>query len=699
MITAAPWLVLVMLGTSAPAEAPEGTPAAPAQVQEVDAPVPPVNQRRPWSTDRYFAEELSDLEFQAEMKKSPLREDYIKKTLSLVESNPNHPQAADLYYRIAEFMTQNVEAEYQSALRAFRLLESEGAGRMTPPKPDFSRSLPYYRKILQEFPEYTKVEEVYYYFGRNALLTASFKTNQDLARDAAAYLESFINRFPDSRFRTRAELMLAEYYFEDNNLAKALEHYQAISDNFPDSPMVDYATYKLGWVYYNYQQYESCVASFRKVMENQEKAGQKGSELYGQALNEYVLAVSEAGLGWKDALDFLGARLEAKEARARMLQIADLMATKDFSDEAVALYRYYMKADPIDPGVVDLWNRMLTAARVSFSLPQMNALLDEMRAFFAPAGTFMEKASADTRVEANQLLLRWDLVMAERDLEDGLYRTGGLPALEKAAAKLEGLAANGGSLRGRIDAGLVMAYVGLLKESSNGAVIWISENLPGLAVPGDFELPKKREAEAWSPVEDKLLAAARSYVDGKASPAKPDLQPLAAADMLAVVLQAQTLVNYRRGHFDAVLTLAKAQLAHGPANAGLARQLWMLHDAARRLADKETELDLTSKLLESRDLPKALRRDVLHYNCAARIDHAPDVAARELSAGLDFLVESADFCREIPDKAAECWYRAGEIAAAAKDKERAKMAFGNILRDFKGSRFEKSAQKAMLKLK
>jgi tetratricopeptide (TPR) repeat protein len=329
----------------------------------------------------------------------------------------------------------------------------------------------------------------------------------------------------------------------------------------------------------------------------------------------------------------------------------------------------------------------------------MNDLLDEMRAFFAPAGAFLEKATPETRAEANELLLRWDLVMAERDLEDGLYRSGGVPAMERAAAKLASLQAQGGSLRGRIDAGLVMAYAGLLKEDSGGAIIWISENLPGLAVPGNFELPKKREAEAWTPLEEKLLAATQSYVSQNGHPAKPDLQPLAKADMLAVVLQAQTLLHYRRGHFEEVLKLARAQLAHAPAHEGLARQLWMLQDSVRRLQDNETVLEVTTSLLESRNLPKPQRRDVLHYNCAARIDHAPVIAARELSAGLDFLVESAEFCRDIPDKAAEAWYRAGEIAAAAKDLERARMAFGNVLRDFKGSRFEKSAQKALLRLK
>ncbi|MBM4388079.1 MAG: hypothetical protein FJ088_10105, partial [Deltaproteobacteria bacterium] len=104
---------------------------------------------------------------------SKIRQENIKKMLELLKK-PYYENKAEVYFRLAEAYWQEIfynsllaRTEYEKKMDEFE------AGRLSDkpeePKEDYTISLDYYRKVLQEFPDYGRIDEVMYYLGKGAL--------------------------------------------------------------------------------------------------------------------------------------------------------------------------------------------------------------------------------------------------------------------------------------------------------------------------------------------------------------------------------------------------------------------------------------------------------------------------------------------------------------------------------------------------
>jgi tetratricopeptide (TPR) repeat protein len=142
----------------------------------------------------------------------------------------------------------------------FRLAENYVQMSQTCPalvKVNLVRAIEVYRKILAEFPDYPQQVDVLFY-----LATALW----DLERRKEALKVYMQVAKKGGKYAPDVFLAFGEFYFDQARMDKAKMAYLKVI-SYPDSPVANYARYKLGWVYYNLQEWEQSGEYFRQVLE------------------------------------------------------------------------------------------------------------------------------------------------------------------------------------------------------------------------------------------------------------------------------------------------------------------------------------------------------------------------------------------------------------------------------------------------
>ena len=134
-------------------------------------------------------------------------------------------------------------------------------------------------------------------------------------KEMASYMNRLVKEHPQSKYRTRAYLALAEVFFERNSMVAAKDNYLKVVED-TKAPELPFGLYKLGYTYYNLQEYEDSIKTFQQVI----YLGLKGSKIafQDQAYGALALSFTEVNDGWQRARDyFRGIELYACARRAK----------------------------------------------------------------------------------------------------------------------------------------------------------------------------------------------------------------------------------------------------------------------------------------------------------------------------------------------------------------------------------------------
>ncbi len=385
-----------------------------------------------------FERGTMDAEVAAKLEQiSALRRQQIAKLEELLK-NPYYENKAEVYFRLAEAYWEEGLYQYLQARRAYDdAMAKFEAGTLSekPAEPveDYSTSLEYYRKVLREFPNYARIDEVIYYLGKGAMKEGKTRRDRALRKEGVEYLNRLVQNYPNSRFIANAHLALGEYYFETNSLYYAKIHYEKIIQNFPKSPMYNYALYKLGWVYFNLREFDKTIETFHQVVEQVSKAKGKGVvEFREQALNDLVVTYAEVDDGWVLARDYFLKVLPEEQAYKKLRALADLYVAQDKDAEAVALFRHFIEREKTTPTIPEYYRIILGIHKKVNDVPTLDRVVGEALDYFKPNGTWrtvLEKRDPEAVQEADALCeeyLHWLAnhyhQEAQRLNDDGLYR-------------------------------------------------------------------------------------------------------------------------------------------------------------------------------------------------------------------------------------------------------------------------------------
>jgi tetratricopeptide (TPR) repeat protein len=666
------------------------------------------SNRRPYTATEFEMENMSQIEMDGYAKISKIREDSIDKMKTLARDNPNYANIADLYYRIAEFTTENIRyklavqgRQYKKDLAAYE--KGELKDPPEPPVKDYSPSLPFYERILMEHPQYPRAEEVLFYYGRNGAETGKSMGDDALVEKSVKALNKLEEHFPTSTYLPKAYLISGEYFFNKNNLFEALKYYKKLTENHKDSPMYLYALYKLGWTYYNYQQYDKTLVAFEEVITALREQGQEDATLRDMTLKDYVITVSEAGQGWTGHRDYLLREVPAERAYAMLHQMADMLAQRGFNDDAVGIFEYFISLDANAPSAVDYWDRILSIYRWNYGFEDIEEQVRKLRHFFRADGAwFGNNSDAQVREQAEDLIVKWDLALAEFYLEEGLYFNKGEESFLLAINRCNEILERGaGKRQEQAWAGILLAYQGLIRLDSGGRLIYVSENILGPAYPDDYKLPKKLRRMELVKYEGKYMDAAEKYAAlANRTGQKPGLKPLEKMDMQASIFYHAALFNYLRGRNAEGLAWIDRLIAYNPK----AKFLGWAGDMTFQLASRAEDwvnLQLRMKaMLDAGNTQVTPEESLKEYLCAGLIEEALALAAKNsYGDAMERLSQAGQTCEHNMDKAGEAYYQLGEVAVKGGFIPQAKDAFQKVLNEYGKSRYRSMALRSFKKIK
>jgi len=342
-------------------------------------------------------------------------------------------------------------------------------------------------------------------------------------------------------------------------------------------------------------------------------------------------------------------------------------------------------------------DEILGIARFSLSYEQAEDLIRLMNHFFRPDGPFLKKnTGAGSTDRVHDLIVKWDLFAAAYFLEEAMFRGKGQDRYLRSITRFREILRAGAGLRiEQAWAGIVLAYAGLLKDRSGGEIIWVAENVMGLAVPGNYALPKARKARSLNESAQGLVDAYGQWLavpDRKGL--KPDLLAMRKMDMQAMIFHFSSLIQYRNGHFRDMLAAVDAHLAYDPKSAFLGHEVWMIADASTRTKDWAGLEARMKAMLDAENVGTSPKAELLGHFCTGAIELGRVLAGEGRTAdAMAKLAGAGKACTADEDKAGEAYYRLGEVAEEAGRFEKARDAYGKVLSEFKKSRFRSMASR------
>ncbi len=386
-------------------------PAAPAAETAPAAPEggKPLAGKGGFSLDQLERANFDEKAKAIQAKMSELRQKKIDTLDKLLAQGPPSEKKADVLFRLAEAHWEESKYQYLLARDTYDknmtcFEEKRCAEEPTEPVEDYSVALGYYRQVLAQFPAYNRIDEVMYYLGKAAMQAGRGRKDSQLTKEGVKHLQDLVQQHPKSRFIAESHLALGEYFFETDSLFYAKTNYEKIIQSFPNSPLYNYALYKLGWVYFNLTEYEKTIDTFKKVVAAVEK--QNIVEFREQALNDLVVTYAELDNGWRMARDYFMKQVGEVDTYKKLDRMAGLLGSKDRDDEAIDLYKHLIDHDKVAAKVVEYFDAIMELRRKIGDMGEIETEINTLVAFLDDKGAWRNanKGNADVGQAANDLM-------------------------------------------------------------------------------------------------------------------------------------------------------------------------------------------------------------------------------------------------------------------------------------------------------
>ncbi len=297
-------------------------------------------------------------------------EDYLNRGTI---TDPN--KLADIYFRLAEAWWEETHylylldrAEYNKLMLSF----DKGILKVAPIEPveNYQKSISFYEKILQQAPNYQRMDEVLYRLGKAALQQGKALGDKVLSNKGVQYLNQLVQKHQTSKYIAQTRLALAEHFFEMNNLTLAKMNYEQIVQNHKCISIYNYALYKLGWVYFNLREFRRTIETFQMVIKEvgsdscgkKEEMNASKMGFIDQACKDLDQAYAELEHGWDEAERYFSETKTCGTVEAHLIRIKDLYVANDKDELAIEILHKFIKEQPTDKRCVD-WHEQIIDIR------------------------------------------------------------------------------------------------------------------------------------------------------------------------------------------------------------------------------------------------------------------------------------------------------------------------------------------------
>ncbi|MBW2731978.1 MAG: tetratricopeptide repeat protein [Deltaproteobacteria bacterium] len=330
-----------------------------------------VKKKEPKPEDRRRRPAISGEAFRAQLqaKVSRLTDAAIKTLNRLIRITPDDdPEKPDFYFRLAEHY-RDKKLQYNFRAReldeqVFSITDGAKKQRLKQRQGLYEKyekqwmvgAIKLYLNIAQK-PQYEKYKRM-----DQVLYNVADMLNQAKRRDKALiFFRKLIKNYPQSKYIPDAYLSFAEYYFNNNQIPKALTLYQRVG-KYPKSPIYGYSVYKQGWCWLNLQNPRKALEKFVTVIRDVKKWGgtKKGKIiLIKEAKKDAVRAYAQMGAPDR-AWNFFK-RIGGSYAMTMLERLAFIYYDQGKFDFSVQVFKKLMALSPKSPKLCKWQYRVMRA--------------------------------------------------------------------------------------------------------------------------------------------------------------------------------------------------------------------------------------------------------------------------------------------------------------------------------------------------
>lgn len=294
----------------------------------------------------------------------------IESNEKLIKDFPNDPfvasamfQLSELYVRKARHIYRKEMADYE---KNYRLFEA-GQQPFEPILPTIrlGKAIDLCYDILDRFPRFEFKDQIYYRLAICHLDEGNYEKSRK-------YFHQLIYEYPQSEYLPEAHFRIGEYYFSKRDFKQAIKHYENLLESW-DCPYFNMALYKLGWSYYNIEDYTNAIITLvyllgdiRLLEQSQARVlGKTNSDLRQEAIDYVAICFTEYG-GAPEAHRFLIDKKKGNEDYNLLvfLKMGDIYQKRNFYQEAIKTYAaileiwpFYQYAPVIQQKIVEAYDK------------------------------------------------------------------------------------------------------------------------------------------------------------------------------------------------------------------------------------------------------------------------------------------------------------------------------------------------------
>jgi len=215
----------------------------------------------------------------------------------------NKEYTPDVLFRLADLYFEKEELDYSNKKEEYEVqIEDYETGKSTvkpiEPEKKYTKTLYYFKRIINEFPEYKEISGSYYLTGYIYLQlmadTDDERKKNIYSEQAFSYFKMLVDNYPDSQYTARAYLRIAEYYYDKRpEVDKSATYYKYFAiKNYRKALAVkgndvyDYAMYKMAWSYYtvadsnHIEDYNNAIDIFSSLIQKYDGNDEDEIKLY-----------------------------------------------------------------------------------------------------------------------------------------------------------------------------------------------------------------------------------------------------------------------------------------------------------------------------------------------------------------------------------------------------------------------------------
>ncbi len=324
-------------------------------------------------------------------------EKIINQHESLLKKYPNGEFAPTIMFQLAELYEQKSTLVFQKQMDEYekeldKFDKGEIAKEPMMPRISMKETLDYCYQLREKFPTLDFQDKILYKIAMSYLKEGN-------PQKANIFFQEIIDKYPNSAINLESHFRIGEYYFDKRDYKKAIANYSNLLGKW-DNSYFDMALYKLGWSYYNVNDYTNSISTFLYLIEDISLVEKTKSQILAKSKTDlrtesiqYIASCFTEYGGVELAKQFLVPLKEKDYTLPIFLKMGELYQKRNYYPEAIATYKAILAIYPYYKEAPNIYKKIVDNYELDGKEEEANKAREELVNNLGPGGPWLSQFS------------------------------------------------------------------------------------------------------------------------------------------------------------------------------------------------------------------------------------------------------------------------------------------------------------------